>query len=473
MDTQNEKLQHTFDEETEMTKPISNDDCNEDTEPLTFNSEESADAEQKDAPAEAEKTGEGKQRAKLAAGIGAAAALGGGVGYAASEAFRKGDAEPEDTDDKLEEENELEGDAELTDDAAPVAPAHDAEPVEHVAEKPAGNALRATPTPHSLHPADHAHGETQTPESTFDMVGVNSVTDSDGSEVQIVDAVVNGHKATFVADEDGKVLVGVIDANDDGEIDESEILDLEEMNVTVNDLAELDNVGEKPDSNVLYANNQRTETDQPRPAAEEGTFDVTGIEEVDNDGTPMIEVTANANGHQAAFLADAEGNLVIGAVDVNDNGQIDENEVIDFSDSGATVDNLFALDNVSDTPANIDVEGLNPVILIDEPVQDEVDPAEVRVLGVASDVAIDGELVDVAFAEIDDVPVIIVDADQNGIADVLIADVNGDDEVGEDELLDISGEGIAMPTDPALDGNYAVSDMDDYNNNADTGYFDV
>lgn len=64
----------------------------------------------------------------------------------------------------------------------------------------------------------------------------------------------------------------------------------------------------------------------------------------------------------------------------------------------------------------------------------------------------EGCLVDAAVVAIDGQHVIIADGDQDGIADIMAADLNNNGTLEEDEILDISGESIAMsPLQAAVD----------------------
>lgn len=474
MDTQTEKLQSTIADDAEKTQVVINNNVSEDDERTQIlQNEAQAEPETYNAPAEAGAKGEGKGRIKTAAGVAAAAAVAGGAGFAAAHFLNGKDAIAAEDDEKLEEEDSFEDDEQpVAQEEVDATAAHAEHTAPQTPAKPVEVAARHTAQP-------VRHGGHETPETTnendgtFDIVDVETVTDEDGNVVKVIDAEVNGHRAVFLADEEGNVRHGAIDVNDDGEIDDDELVDFGEGNVTINDLAALDNVGEKPDPNLLYASSEHAmKPQQTEGLTDDDKFDVIGIEEVNDNGTVMLGVTANVGGHEAAFLADSEGNLISGAVDFNDNGQMEAEEVMDFSDSGATVDDLIALDNVDGTIDYVKPIGQDPIFLAGDESQEEVDPAEVKVLGVASDIVMEGELVDVAYAEIDDVPVILVDANQNGMADVLIADANGDEVISENEIFDISGEGIAMPTEADITGGYVEAGLD-YNNDADTGYFDV
>lgn len=463
MATQNTTPKHAHDDNAEQTQVINNNACCDDERTVIINEDKSR--EQAAAPAAGQAKGKGERRSNIAAGVAAAAAVGGGVGYAAAHMHGEDAADPDGSEEVAEGEPVADV---VTDGADADAPARRADNAGHPAEKPA---VVRTQQP-AAHDGHEAH-DVPEPSSTFDFVGVETMTDAEGNEVKIVDATVNGHNAIFMADEEGNVLNGVIDVNDNGEIDDDEILKFDKGSVTIDDLAKLDNVGEKPDIDLIYASGQQHGGTPAHEVAENEKFDVLEVEEVNDNGTVTYEVAANAGGHEAAFVADAEGNLIVGAIDVDDDGELDQDEIIDFKDSGATLGDLIAHDNVNGVPDIVKPIGADPVILADVQTAEVVDPEDVKILGVADDVILGGEVVDVAFAEVEDVPVVLVDATQDGMADVLVADINGNAEVDSDEVFDVTGEGIEMPPMDGLSGDFADGGVADYNNDADVGYYDV
>ena len=106
---------------------------------------------------------------------------------------------------------------------------------------------------------------------------------------------------------------------------------------------------------------------------------------------------------------------------------------------------------------------------------------EVRVISVENDVDLNGQTVDVAAVTINDQNVIFIDSDQNGEVNVMVTDANGNGEIEQDEMGDVSEHHIAMPTadDVIQPGVTEVSDpmggddLPDYSNNADITMYDV
>ena len=74
----------------------------------------------------------------------------------------------------------------------------------------------------------------------------------------------------------------------------------------------------------------------------------------------------------------------------------------------------------------------------------EVQDARPNVLGYETVTAENGQQMDVAIIEAQGQSVAIVDADRDGIADVAVADLNGNGELDEEEAQDISEMGIEM-----------------------------
>lgn len=69
---------------------------------------------------------------------------------------------------------------------------------------------------------------------------------------------------------------------------------------------------------------------------------------------------------------------------------------------------------------------------------------EIVVLDYGTITVDDGSQVDAALVSIDGQEALIVDVDQDGIADVMMADLNGDDKIDDSEVMDIHDDGISM-----------------------------
>ena len=107
---------------------------------------------------------------------------------------------------------------------------------------------------------------------------------------------------------------------------------------------------------------------------------------------------------------------------------------------------------------------------------DEQD-VEVRVLRVGTtDLNEDGYAEDVAILDVDGTPIMLVDIDQNSVADVAICDVNrnGQIDIEAGEVADIRSEHLPMPTE--ADVNACASQTEtqpDYMDPCNSGLFEI
>ncbi|MDE5903991.1 hypothetical protein [Duncaniella sp.] len=113
-----------------------------------------------------------------------------------------------------------------------------------------------------------------------------------------------------------------------------------------------------------------------------------------------------------------------------------------------------------------------------EMISAEPDDAEIRVLGVEAVQSEDGRIMNVALVECDGDQALLVDVDNNGTIDVMLHDDNGDGQIQESEIHDVSGAGLEvadlMQAQAAGEGDllYASNDgMPDYVNDADSTMF--
>lgn len=97
-------------------------------------------------------------------------------------------------------------------------------------------------------------------------------------------------------------------------------------------------------------------------------------------------------------------------------------------------------------------------------------------LGYQTIAATDGSQSDVAVVSVDGETAIYVDIDQNGTADILVADVNHNNQLEGDEIIDITGHQMPMPH-PAETGSTNTTGTTDTTNtgitpSATTGHDD-
>lgn len=154
-------------------------------------------------------------------------------------------------------------------------------------------------------------------------------------------------------------------------------------------------------------------------------------------------------------------------------------------------------DNIIDTPTtgnedgndsgSVDVnpEGENPSEVEVAEVEAEVTPEveaevvaevtteftpEVEVLGFAQDPD-SGAMM--AGVEIEGQEFVVVDIDNNNEADAVMADLNGDGNISENEIGDISGQGVYMSDLAAMQNNQDLAMGPDYINDADTSIYEA
>ena len=141
-------------------------------------------------------------------------------------------------------------------------------------------------------------------------------------------------------------------------------------------------------------------------------------------------------------------------------------------------------DNIIDTPTtgnedgndsgSVDVnpEGENPseveVAEVEAEVVAEVTP-EVEVLGFAQHES--GAMM--AGVEIDGQEFVVVDIDNNNEADAMMADLDGDGNISENEISDISGQGVYMSDLAAMQNSQDLAMGPDYINDADTSIYEA
>lgn len=169
------------------------------------------------------------------------------------------------------------------------------------------------------------------------------------------------------------------------------------------------------------------------------------------DGTRVRVYTGTIDGHQAAFMDDGNGKVVAAIIDANDNGEVDDNEVLDLSTTNVPSQYLVSC----------------KVEVIDN---------EVNVIAVHHDVEFAGQTVDVAFVEINHEEVAFIDVDKDNEVDIAITDRNHNGCIDEGETQVVSSAHITMPTEDDITSNMVASlddGTEDYSNNADVEVYDV
>ena len=141
--------------------------------------------------------------------------------------------------------------------------------------------------------------------------GITEETREDGTTVQIYHGTVDGHQANFLADGNGNVVAAAVDSNDNGDIDNNEIIDLRNNHITTQQLSTHQTSGSETEVSVVAVRNNVEMGDE--------TVDVAVVS---MNGEPRILIDTDQNG---------EVNII--AADVNNNGELDEGEMVDVSEA--------------------------------------------------------------------------------------------------------------------------------------------
>lgn len=133
----------------------------------------------------------------------------------------------------------------------------------------------------------------------------------DGTTVNVYSGTVDGHQAVFMDDGNGRVDFAIVDENDNGTPDTSEIIDLADNNISTQELTQF-----------------QVPAPAPEPTPE---INVVAVEHnVDIEGH-TVDVAAVTIGDQPVMLIDANqnGEVDLAVADMNQNNQIDEGEIQD------------------------------------------------------------------------------------------------------------------------------------------------
>ena len=210
-----------------------------------------------------------------------------------------------------------------------------------------------------------------------------------------------------------------------------------------------------------YAQHQDTQAQEPVQNAnvhqtsqsqeQEPAVEIADIRKVDVDGNGQLDTVVELN--NGVMFADLDHNGVadVAAADVNGDEVADvraENIVMPQAPDGTT-----SVSQQSGGNDDVDVHVI------------EVGQADLDGNGMAENVAL---------VEIDGNEVMLVDIDHDNVADVMITDMNGNGQIDGNEIVDITGEGVGMPTMSDGDLFMAQNDMEpDYTNDADMGLFEA
>lgn len=293
-----------------------------------------------------------------------------------------------------------------------------------------------------------------------------------GDYIEMVEKSSNGKKAAI-----GSAFVGVASGYAANEfLRTGEDLDTEETNreqtiqaandeVKTADLVE-DSSDVQTVSNVPVQQTVIEEQSQLSEPSflEKNDVKIEKIETVtDDDGALHHVASGTVNGHWAVFVDDGKGHVEVGAVDTNDNLNPEKEEMIDLTEEHITMGDMA--DHLEEAPAQ--EVNVTPVMN---------DAPEVKVIAVDNNYHVDGQTISVAAISINDTPVVLLDVDQNGTVDGLIADVNGDRELTDDDVFVVK-ERIAMPTIDDVSPEYTTlsqeDELPDYSNDADITTYEI
>lgn len=275
-------------------------------------------------------------------------------------------------------------------------------------EQDAETYQHSTPaTPHTdpnVHPTSnttHTHTEERT---DFDVdSSTERTTTLNGQDVIVAQGTYDGHQAAYIdSDRDGKYDLVIVDANDNGDLDENDnVVDLNEEGISIS---------------VQHTNLINVVDPDPNPEPEIGEPFETEI-----NGNKVVAAEVNLEGHKGYLIdVDRDGEYDAMVLDVNDDGQITADEMIDISDQHITYSGVHV------TPVSND-DTQQGVVITHEYVQE-----------------VDGKQVIVAEGTVNGHHAAFVDYDGDGNYDRAIVDANDDGQIGDNEVYDLRGQGVSV-----------------------------
>lgn len=170
-------------------------------------------------------------------------------------------------------------------------------------------------------------------------------------------------------------------------------------------------------------------------------------------GSAAGVVTGSMIGAQKADAAEAE---VVALEDDDDSVEAEVVATETVTTSAATVNNgttggsqeVVSVVDEEEPEDDVDVNvistepGEAEVVVIDHPVETNVESP--RVTHFETMTLENGQQVDMAAIDVEGQTLCIADLNQDGVADIAFTDLNGNDEIEENEIEDISGQGVDM-----------------------------
>lgn len=152
-------------------------------------------------------------------------------------------------------------------------------------------------------------------DSQVEVIHYETVTNGDGSPMDVAIVNIEGQQAVIIdANRDGIADAMAMDLNQNNQLDEGEIINIETENIAMQPLRQEAQINENQPNVIAY----ETITT--------------------NDGNPIDVAVVDAGGQQIIFADyDRNGKADIMAMDVNQDGQLDMDEIIDISHENITM----------------------------------------------------------------------------------------------------------------------------------------
>lgn len=226
---------------------------------------------------------------------------------------------------------------------------------------------------------------------------------------------------------------------------------------------------EKPASHTQEPNHQQASGEPVKtPNGQDGIIE-TGQADIDGDGELDDYIIEQIEG-ETVLIADTthDGEVNVMIADRDGNNQISGDEMLDVTAEHIAMPFASGSDDMIVEPQQMD----DDVVYASQPIEEDPD---VHVLAVGQDdLNDDGMPENIAVFDVEGQEVVLVDIDLDAQAEELISDFDGDGQIQEEELVDISDQNIEMPT--MSDGDMYMdqaADEPDYTNDADIDFYEA
>lgn len=232
---------------------------------------------------------------------------------------------------------------------------------------------------------------------------------------------------------DGVADFIVSDQNHDGKITEDEIIDISERNL------EMDDIAKTVDPNFQNANITIDEPDN-------NTIEVLSVDTEVMNGDVVEVAHVEVNGHEGYIIDQDNDDIAdVIAVDLNDNGHVDEGEIEELA--------------------------YGEISMAELRMAEPTEPGSLEVVDYQTVEGPNGEAADMVQISDGETDALLVDVGQDGEVDLLAIDSNHNGEFEQSEVEVVTGEGYEMPdaqdySDPTGEA-YLTQTGQDYINDAD------